>query len=406
MKASWQLGSNSQISEMTGAEREIRSRIAQHAAITFAEFMELALYHPEGYYPKDSRIGARGDYFTSPVLHPAFGALIAIQLRVMWDTLSRPSPFWIVEPGARNGQLATDILSFTDTHMDEFARALRYVEADRSTRAAPPDLDSRPSRLRTTRIPLDGIVGCILSNELFDAFPVHRFRIEEGQVQEMYVSVGNNGSFREEFGPPSTDRVAERLSTLPRQLPDGFRGEVNLGLGDWMTDAAAALYSGYVLTIDYGYEADELYSDARARGTLQTYYKHVDGSSPYQRIGRQDMTAHVDFSALIEEGLNAGLRPVFLTTQAEFLASLGFDAMLTSMRERDIERSAMTANLRSMSELIKPGGLGRFRVLAQEKNSGITRSADLLLNPERLAGLRAPLMTTNHLYAEPRFSLR
>ena len=147
-----------------------------------------------------------------------------------------------------------------------------------------------------------------------------------------------DGDFREEFGPPSTDRMAERLSALPRQLPDGFRGEVNLGLGDWMTDAAAALDSGYILTIDYGCEADELYSDARPRGTFQTYYKHVDGSSPYQRIGRQDMTAHVDFSALIAEGLNAGLRPVFLTIQAEFLASLGFNAMLTSMRARDTER--------------------------------------------------------------------
>ena len=402
-------------SEMSGAEREILSRIAQHAAITFAEFMELALYHPEGYYSKDSPIGAHGDYFTSPVLHPAFGALIAVQLRVMWDTLGRPSPFWIVEPGARDGQLATDILSFADAHMGEFARALRYVETDRSTRAIPHNFSPRASRLRTSGIPLDGIVGCILSNELFDAFPVHRFRIAGGQVEEMYVSVGNNGDFREEYGPPSTDRIAERLSALPRKLPDGFRGEVNLGLGDWMNDAASALDSGYVLTIDYGYEADELYSDTRTRGTFQTYYKHVDGSSPYQRVGRQDMTAHVDFSALIAEGLNAGLRPVFLTTQAEFLASLGFDAMLASLRESDLAHPVKTANLRAMTELVKPDGLGKFRVLTQEKNSGITHSSDLLPSPTHLSGLRAPLMTENHLlyvphtgygYGETEFDLR
>ncbi len=386
---------------MSGAEREIRSRIAQHAAITFAEFMELALYHPEGYYSEDSRIGARGDYFTSPVLHPVFGALVAVQLRVMWDTLGRPSPFWVVEPGARDGRLGSDILSFADTHMDEFARALRYVETDRSTRAVPPGLDSRPSRLRASGIPLDGVVGCILSNELFDAFPVHRFRIAGRQVEEMYVSIDADGNFREEFGPPSTARIAERLSTLPRKLPDGFRGEVNLGLGDWMNDAAAALDCGYVLTIDYGYEADELYSDARARGTFQTYYKHVDGSSPFQRVGRQDMTAHVDFSALISDGLDAGLRPVFLTTQAEFLKSLGFDAMLSSIRESDLAHPVKTANLRAMTELTKPDGLGKFRVLAQEKNSGITRSSDLLPSPTHLAGLRAPLMTANHLYSAP-----
>ena len=405
MKASRQLGSPSQTSEMSGAEREIRDRISQSGAITFAEFMELALYHPGGYYSEDSPIGAHGDYFTSPILHPAFGALIAVQLRVMWDTLGKPSPFWIVEPGARDGQLTTDILSFADAHMDEFARALRYIETDRSARATPPDSDPRISRLRASGIPLDGIVGCILSNELFDAFPVHRFRIADGQVEEMYVSVGADGDFREEFGPPSTHRIAERLSTLPRQLPDGFRGEVNIGLGDWLNDAASSLDRGYALTIDYGYEADELYSDARPRGTFQTYYKHVDGSSPFQRIGRQDMTAHVDFSALIAEGLNAGLRPVFLTTQAEFLKSLGFAPMLTSMRARDTEHSGRTANLRAISELVKPDGLGKFRVLAQEKNSGIIRSSDLLPNSERLSGLQAPLMTANHLYVEPGLSI-
>ena len=180
----------SQTSEMSVAEIEIRDRISRRGSITFAEFMELALYHRQGYYSGDSPIGARGDYFTSPVLHPVFGALVAVQLRVMWDTLGRPSPFWVVEPGARDGQLATDILSFADAHMDEFSRALRYVETDRSARAAPPGLAPRVSRLRASSIPLDGIVGCILSNELFDAFPVHRFRIAGGQVEEMYVSVG------------------------------------------------------------------------------------------------------------------------------------------------------------------------------------------------------------------------
>ena len=398
MKASRQIGSPSQTYEMSGAETEIRQRISQRGSITFAGFMELALYHPEGYYSEDSRIGAHGDYFTSPVLHPVFGALVAVQLRVMWDTLGRPSPFWVVEPGARDGQLATDILSFADAHMDEFTRVLRYIETERSACAAPPNSGPRASRLRASGIPLDGVVGCILSNELFDAFPVHRFRIAGGQVEEMYVSVGPEGDFHEEFGPPSTHRIAERLSDLPRKLPDGFRGEVNLSIGDWLNDAASSLDRGYVLTIDYGYEADELYSDARPLGTFQTYHKHVDGSSPFQRVGRQDMTAHVDFSSLIAEGLNAGLRPVFLTTQAEFLASLGFDAMLASLRESDLAHPVKAANLRAMTELVKPDGLGKFRVLTQEKNSEIRRSSDLLPSPEHLNELRAPLMTENHLY--------
>ncbi len=385
---------------MSGAEREIRARISRSGDVTFAEFMELALYHPDGYYSTGSRIGARGDYFTSPALHPAFGALIAVQIEVMWNTLGRPSPFWVVEPGAGDGRLVTDILSFADARMGGFAGALRYVQIDRSANASQSDFGSRASRLRSEGLPVSGIVGCILSNELFDAFPVHRFRVADGRVEEMYVSLDSEDSLREAYGPPSTDRIAGRLAALSRRLPDGFRGEVNLGIGDWMNEAAAALDRGYVLTIDYGYEADELYSDARRRGAFQTYYKHVGGSSPYQRVGRQDMTAHVDFSALIAEGAKAGLRPVFLTTQAEFLASLGFEAMLASVRERDMERGVKVANLRAMGELVKPDGLGGFRVLVQEKDSGIRRSAHLIPSPGSHAGLRTPLMTANHLYAE------
>ena len=393
--------SSNQTAGVSGAEIEIRNRISQRGAITFAEFMELALYHPSGYYSESPRIGARGDFFTSPVVHPAFGALLAVQIRVMWSALGRPSPFWIVEPGSGGGQLAADIQSFANACMPEFAQAVHYVEIDRAARVTPADVSARVSRLRASGIPLTGVAGCVLTNELFDALPVHRFRIENGQLQEMYVSLGADGRFCEKYGPPSTVGIANRLSTLPRQLPDGFCGEVNLSLDSWMNDAATALDRGYVLTIDYGYEATELYSDARSHGTFQTYYKHVDGSSPYQRVGRQDMTAHVDFSALIAEGLNAGLRPVFLTTQAEFLDSLGFDAMIASLKERDIEHSTMTANLRAMRELVKPDGLGKFRVLVQEKNSGITHSSDLLPRLERVWGLHTPLMTSNHLFHAP-----
>ena len=393
-------GAHSTPPRLSQAESEIRNRIALRGSITFAEFMELALYHPEGYYPRHARIGASGDYFTSPLLHPAFGALLAVQLQIMWTTLNKPSPFWVIEPGSANGLLAADIISFARANMNKFADALRYVEVDRSLNMNNHPY-TPPSRLQSSGLPFRGGVGCILSNELFDAFPVHRFRIENGQVQEAYVSLGSDNRLCEEYRSPSTNRIADRLSSLSMNLPDGFQGEVNLSIENWMTDAAATLDRGYVLTIDYGHEADELYSDARARGSIQTYYKHVDGSSPYQRVGRQDITARVDFSTLIASGLNAGLRPVFLTTQAEFLESLGFRAMLASLRSGDLERPVEMANMRAMRELVKPDGLGKFKVLVQEKNSGLERSSDLLPNPERLARVRAPLMTANHLYAGP-----
>ena len=363
---------------MTGAEREIRRLIAERGAIPFRDFMRLALYHPDGYYPSRRRIGADGDYFTSPTLHPAFGALLAIQIQAMWRALGRPSPFRIIEPGAGDGALARDIIAFCQARLQDFARAVRYVAIDRS----PPSsgrarTSSGVSWIKSDRLPLRGEVGCVVSNELLDAFPVHRFAIQNGEPVEIHVGISPDGGFVETLRAPSSDAVRERLNRLQFALPDGFRGEVNPEIGAWASSATDALERGFVITIDYGGEADEIYAPRRSRGTFQTHYRHVAGSSPYQRIGRQDMTAHVDFTDLIERGASAGLRPVFLTTQAEFLTSLGVREMERSLRESRADRAETRAGVRALRQLTQPDGLGGFRVLVQEKNSGITSSADI-----------------------------
>ena len=386
---------------MTGAEREIRRRIEREGAIPFAEFMELALYHPDGYYAARRGIGAVGDYYTSPIVHPAFGALIAVQLRVLWETLGRPSRFHAVEAGAGDGTLARDVISFARDWADDFAAALRYVAVERAPPAAADGESDGVRWIPSDGLPLSGIVGCVLSNELLDAFPVHRFVIEDREPRELYVTLDEDGRLSESLGPPSTPAIGERLSRLDRRLPDGFRGEVNPGIERWTREAASALERGYVLTIDYGAEAGALYSDARSGGTFQTHYRHVGGSSPYQRVGRQDMTAHVDFSALLDAGSAAGLRPVFLTTQSEFLRSLGLDGMMSSMRERVLDARELAANMRAMIELAKPDGLGGFRVLVQEKRSGISRSSDLLPDAALLEGLPSPLMRSDNLFQAP-----
>ena len=218
-----------------------------------------------------------------------------------------------------------------------------------------------------------------------------------GRPREILVTLDANGDFAERLSEPTTPLIAERIATAGRRLPDGFRGEVNLSIGAWVASASAALKRGYVLTIDYGYEADELYSDARRRGTLQTYYRHTDASSPYQRVGRQDLTAHADFTALVESGRDAGLRPVFLTTQAEFLRSLGIERMASAIRDSGMNRMDKTANLRDMSRLIDPDGLGNFRVLVQRKNAPITHSTDLIPPPNLIAHLRPPASTEPRL---------
>ncbi len=384
------------ISSQTEAEREIRSRIAAEGRIPFIEFMRLALYHPDGYYARHSRIGARGDYFTSPAAHPAFGALIAVQLEAMWRSLGRPRPFWAVEAGAGDGVLAADVLAFCDTQLPELRQSLRYLAIDRSPQ---PAARGAASSIRASAIPLSGVIGCILSNELLDAFPVHRFRIARGRPAEIYVSLDEDGTFAETLGPPSAAALRHALDSLPPGLPDGFQGEFSPDLRRWIASASNALSRGYVLTIDYGGEAQDLYTPRRSGGTLQTHYRHTAGGSPYQRIGRQDITAHVNFTALVEDGRRAGLRPIFLTTQAEFLASLGFGRMEESIMAADIDRRAKTASLRSMRLLTQPRGLGGFRVLVQDRNTGITSSSRIVPSSEAASGVAAPMQDTERLPA-------
>ena len=288
-------------------EDEIRRRIESNGPITFDEFMEVALYHPNGgYYTHDRQDTTYGDYYTSPSAHPAFSALIAVQLEAMWKALDRPTPFHVVEMGAGSGMMARDITEFARQHLPEFVNAMRYMTVDQA-------------RDETPR----GVVGCVLSNELIDAFPVHRFEIRDGRVVELFVDINADGRLHTVPGEPSTPLLAGRLDKLGVELPEGTRGEVNLRIGPWARQVAEIIERGFVLTIDYGYEMKELYSPKRSQGTLQTYYKHTSGSSPYQWIGRQDITAHVDFTTVIEEGRAVGLRPLCLMTQAEYLERLG-----------------------------------------------------------------------------------
>ena len=384
-------------SEPTGAEREIRRRIAASGPITFAEFMEVALYHPGGYYAGRGPIGAGGDYFTSPVAHPAFGALVCVQLETFWQTLGRPDSFWVVEAGAGDGVLASDIVDFASRQFPEFSEAIRYVAVDR---VSPRDSSSPVNGVewvRSTGLPLSGAVGCVLSNELIDAMPAHRFVINDGRPCEVYVGLDSEAQFAERLKEPSTAVIAERVSSIGRQLPDGFTSEVNAEIRPWLGAVADVLERGFVLTLDYGYEVEDLYSDERSRGTLQTYYRHTDSGSPYQRVGRQDITAHVDFTAMIDEGRAVGLRPVFLTTQREFLTSLGYARMEESLGASAIDHSVRRFNTRAMSRLVDPEGLGNFKVLVQDKNSGISRASDLMPSAEVTSCLKAPSPTDSHL---------
>lgn len=379
----------------TEAAAEVRARIARKGKITFAEYMEVALYHrPGGYYEGRGRIGAGGDYYTSAVAHPAFGGLLAVQLQRMWQLLGRPGGFWAVELGAGSGALARDIVEYSRSLEPRFSQALSYVAVDRSrAQLASEGHGHGFHQLAGSGVPFGGVVGCVLSNELADSFPVHRLQVVGGETKEVFVTV-EGGELVEILGEPSSLPVARRAEAL--DLEDGYRGEVNLGIDRWMEEVGAALTRGFVLTIDYGYLAAEPSTRSRD-GTVRTYYNHVDGVGPYRRTGEQDITAYVDFSRVIESGGRAGLNPVGMCTQGRLLDRLGIREWLLQIRGSDVHQRERDANMMGLRELSKPGGLGGFKVLVQEKGTGVAELSALAPPRGSVSDLPVPLLRQDHI---------
>ncbi len=386
----------------SAAETEIRARIAQRGRITFAEFMELALYHPTGgYYRRVGAVGASGDYYTSPSAHPAFGTLLAIQLRCMWDALGRPPRFHVVELGAGSGRLAADLNRHAASLEPGFAAAMRYVAVDRSLPVSGTDHTADYEtprtfeRVRADGVPVSGVEGCFISNELVDAFPVHRFLVDDG-ILELYVTE-RDGRLVEMPGEPSTPELASRLGRLPHSLPPGYCGEVNLAIGPWMAQVGEALNRGFVVTIDYGDIDVDLYAPTRAAGTLQTYRGHSPGVGPLSQVGLQDITSHADFSAVADEGRRRGLETIALVTQADYLRRLGIGSWLRATRAMPLGQHEMQANMMAMRHLVDPSGLGNFKVLVQEKSTGVDDIESLMPNLERDDLGEPPLLGREHM---------
>jgi len=351
----------------------LRRRIDGEGPITFHDFMETVLYHPQlGYYATRQPMGREGDYLTSPEVHPIFGALVGKQVAQLWELLGCPEAFDLVEQGAGTGLLARDILRWGARRAPDFAHAVRYriVEISVSLRRRQEEtLASAGGRIEWLDELPDEIDGCLLSNELLDSFPVHRVVYERGGLQEIYVS-HRDVRFEETRGPPATERIAAYFDDLDLRPGEGCTAEVNLRAIDWMAAAARALCRGFVLTFDYGYPAEELYAPWRRDGTLLCFYRHNASSDPYARIGKQDMTAHIDFTTLMRAGEQCGLEVAGFTTQARFLASLGIGAGVDAIAKESPEAlEEYYARRRAVQELIDPAGLGRIRVLAQRRSA-------------------------------------
>lgn len=370
------------------------------SSMTFAEFMELALYHlVQGYYvTQATRIGARGDFYTSPHLSPLFGECLARQVIDCWDIMGQPIVFELVEMGAGQGILAADILQAIAQLCPELSKILTYSIIERSQPlklAQRHHLASWGSVVQWREwetIKPASIQGCFISNELVDAFPVHQVVWQDQKLQEVYVGIEDD-RLKEQLGPLSTPKLQQyfdRLNINFENYPDGYRTEVNLNAIDWIETVANRLHRGYVLTIDYGYSADRYYNLRRNEGTVQCYYQHQANSNPYENVGLQDITAHVDFTTLKECGEEVGLTSLGLTQQAYFLMALGLGdriAALSQTETKDIQEINDRLQTRAaLHKLIDPTGLGNFYVLIQSKDlspTELSRSLRGLTIPER-----------------------
>ncbi|MBR8835292.1 MAG: class I SAM-dependent methyltransferase [Stigonema ocellatum SAG 48.90 = DSM 106950] len=397
------------------------NRIAEapQKRITFAEYMDTVLYHPDyGYYStKALNLGKRGDFFTAVHLGSDFGELLAVQFAQMWEILGRPVPFSLVEMGAGQGILALDILKYLQQY-PSFFTALDYVIVEKSPALKQEQqqrLQEFPVRwCNLEEIPSHSLTGCFFSNELVDAFPVHQFILEQGQLREIYVTTRGGGGegrrggggvggvggvgivsvspplFVEVTGEPSTPQLAEYFDLVGIELsentyPDGYRSEINLAALHWLSIVADRLQRGYVLTIDYGYSNSSYYNPRRSQGTLQCYYQHQRHNNPYINIGQQDITAHIDFHALERWGECCGLVKLGFTQQGLFLMALGLGDRIAALSHTQQPLSELLRIRDALHQLLDPLGLGGFGVLVQTK--GLVESQ--IAQP--LKGLSIPL---------------
>ncbi|EXJ14416.1 class I SAM-dependent methyltransferase [Imhoffiella purpurea] len=346
----------------------IRAEIARAGgSLPFDRFMDLALYAPGlGYYVAGSeKFGPGGDFVTAPEISSLFGRCIANQCAEVLERIPRAD---ILEFGAGSGALAVQILG----RLEEIdALPDRYLILEPS-----PELRERQRDRIRQQLPrlidrctwLDGlperIQGVVVANEVLDAMPVHRFRLDDsGEPLEICVGE-SDGLLTESAAPIRSPGLADRVWALQAEglaRTPGYASEINLRLGPWLSALSERLERGLALLIDYGYDRSAYYQPDRSMGTLMCHYRHQAHDDPYRHIGLQDITAHVDFTAVVESGLEAGFELAGFTTQAHFLIGCGIDRLLSESPD------ALEQTL-AAKQLLLPTEMGeRFKVMGLDK---------------------------------------
>lgn len=339
----------------------IVQKIHNEGPLSFREFMEMALYYPGmGYYTSAKpKFGARGDYYTSPVISEVFGTLLARQLEEMWFVLGR-EPISIVEYGAGEGALAKQILPVLNEN-PKLQDAYQYIIIEKSEALIEHQQRLLPNTVRWIKHidEIKGFNGVVISNEVLDNFAVHGV-VQQESLQEVFVN--HQHTFTEELRPAGAS-LKNYLKALDVELPKDFRTEICLEAESWLAAIAASMNRGFVLTIDYGYTKEEYFASKRSLGTLACYYKHTVHDRYYEHIGEQDITAHVNFSALNMFGKAHGLEFAGYTNQNYFLRALGLAGLLRNLEAAAPQRT----NWFDIHKLIMDMG-HNFKVMIQQKN--------------------------------------
>lgn len=351
-------------------KQRIKTRIQRSGGqITFSDYMSAALYEPGlGYYMAGAvKFGARGDFITAPEITSLFGQTLATQILPALETTNGE----ILELGAGSGQLALDIISAL-----EQVTSLRYSILEPSA-----DLRQRQhqhlqgrlsaelfARVRWLDTLPDGFCGVIVANEVMDALPVERFRIDgdEHSRQIMQLQVDEHFGEAEQPADEALRNAVHQVETdIGFHLPAGYESEICTVLAPWVSSLADCLENGLMLLVDYGYPRKEYYLPERNCGTLSCYYQHRVHDNPYVWPGLQDITAHVDFTAVVEAAISADLELLGYTSQSAFLLNNGLlDLAKTSQQQADNNTDRLGI-AKAVKTLTLPGEMGeRFQVMA------------------------------------------
>lgn len=371
--------------QLSSLERQMIKEIdgTPERRVTFHKFMQLALYADNvGYYTRErQKIGKAEDYYTSSTVNPVFAKTILNSFIEMYQNFSKYSEYTLLEIGGGNGQFAYDLLEGLKHEYPVIYNNFKYYLLEASSyneRLQKEKLVKHQHKLIFIRSLADvpsNFRGIIFGNELIDSFPVHRVTMLNGRLQEIYVGWDEKSQeFVEEIGLLSDSRIADYFTDIAIELREGQRVEVNLEVIKWLEQVANSLAEGYLVLIDYGHLADVLYDGHRHAGSLLCYHKHQVSDNPYQLVGEQDITTHVNFSTITNEARKQGFKQIYYNFQSNFLLSNQIlryfnehvrvdDEGADGLNESDVKMN------RAIRQLIAPGEMGEtFKVIIFQKN--------------------------------------